>query len=152
MFEYALDSVDHFEGCLSLSDYLDQMREAAARQGGSYDAGRAILPLAMALASPSLRRVWGGDIRTGETIYVFALPPSGQECGMDVGFVWKQDNNGTTFVLSPRRLPWLDEYMIIDTPAQVTIRLKNGGRVGVFGSGSIFIADKIADLIKEAKL
>jgi hypothetical protein len=50
-------------------------------------------------------RGWDGTLR--ETPRVFFLPdpdPGEFACG----FVWKQDNNGTTFVVSPKRLPWLE--------------------------------------------
>lgn len=48
---------------------------------------------------------WPGDIREGP--YLFSLPdvPSCQ-----VGLAWKEDNGGTTYVFSPRPLPWLMEF------------------------------------------
>jgi len=48
---------------------------------------------------------WEGDFR--EEPRVFWLPDA--DTGELVfGFVWKQDNNGSTFVVSPLPLPWLD--------------------------------------------
>lgn len=45
---------------------------------------------------------WEGDFRNDPS--VFWLPA---EHSFEFGFVIKQDNNGTTFVVSPRPLPWL---------------------------------------------
>lgn len=48
---------------------------------------------------------WEGDFRQGPR--VFWVP------GMltfEYGFVWKQDNDGMTFVVSPQPLVWLDEW------------------------------------------
>lgn len=52
---------------------------------------------------------WEGDVR-GEP-YVIGLPEDGAISGGGGRFIigWKQDNNGTTFVVSPVRLPWLEE-------------------------------------------
>lgn len=47
---------------------------------------------------------WEGDFRGKAR--VFFLPG---ENDFHYGFVWKQDNNGTTFVVSPHSLPWLDK-------------------------------------------
>ena len=45
---------------------------------------------------------WEGDFRQGPV--VFWLPNDG---GFTHGFVFKQDNNGTSFIVSPYALPWL---------------------------------------------
>lgn len=45
---------------------------------------------------------WEGDIRTGPV--VFFLPSDNQ---FQFGFAFKQDNNGSTFVISPQELPHL---------------------------------------------
>lgn len=52
---------------------------------------------------------WEGDIREG--IYVFSVPDP-DKVAMSPGFIWKQDNNGTTFVICEKELPWLKEYAI----------------------------------------
>ena len=46
---------------------------------------------------------WEGDVR-GE-VYVFTIPDENE---MSLGIVWKQDNNGDTFVISDVILPHLD--------------------------------------------
>lgn len=47
---------------------------------------------------------WEGDVREGP--YYFALPG---ETEMTLGYIIKQDNDGTTFVASPEPLPSLDK-------------------------------------------
>ena len=49
---------------------------------------------------------WEGDYRAGSTPRVFWLPDEGS---FQYAFVWKHDNNGDTFVVSPRPLAWLDD-------------------------------------------
>lgn len=50
---------------------------------------------------------WEGDFRGDSTPRVIFLPES--DCGITFkpAFIWKQDNNGTTFVVSPYPMPWL---------------------------------------------
>ena len=48
---------------------------------------------------------WEGDIRGSMEPRVLWLPG---ETKFDYAFTWMQDNNGTTFVVSPVALPWLD--------------------------------------------
>ena len=47
---------------------------------------------------------WEGDVRG--CVRVFWLP---DEFELTYGFVWKQSNNGTTFVVSPKPLPHLQD-------------------------------------------
>jgi hypothetical protein len=49
---------------------------------------------------------WEGDIREGCGPFVSVLPQPDVDNFL---IAWKQDNNGTTFVASPYRLPWLEE-------------------------------------------
>lgn len=70
-------------------DFLDEFREAkeAARAKG-----------------------WEGDYRGEGRPRVLFLPGAGSNCAFQHAFAWKQDNNGTTFIISPYPLPWLDDY------------------------------------------
>lgn len=52
--------------------------------------------------SEASRKGWEGDFRHDPI--VFWLP---NEYDFEYGFVFKQENNGTTFVVSPFPLPWL---------------------------------------------
>lgn len=47
---------------------------------------------------------WEGDVR-GKDCAKFLIP---DEMGFAEGFIWKQDNNGTCFVISPIPLPHLE--------------------------------------------
>lgn len=49
---------------------------------------------------------WEGDVREGP--FVCGLPGPSGAC--DFIIAWKQDNNGTTFVASRERLPWMEEH------------------------------------------
>lgn len=46
---------------------------------------------------------WEGDFRQGPV--VFWLPT---ETGFTYAFAFKQDNNGSSFIVSPYRLPWME--------------------------------------------
>lgn len=50
---------------------------------------------------------WEGDFKAYAGARVFFLPG---EVQFDYGFAWKQENNGTTFVVSPHPLTWLDQW------------------------------------------
>lgn len=58
---------------------------------------------AMSLASDA---GWEGETASHGRPRVFFVPGDGR---FDYGFVWKQPNNGTTFVVAPYPLPWLDD-------------------------------------------
>lgn len=49
---------------------------------------------------------WEGDHQGYAGPRVFFLPAEGD---FNYGFVWKQNNNGTTFVISPEPLTWLNK-------------------------------------------
>lgn len=49
---------------------------------------------------------WDGDFRDGPV--VFWVPGDGR---FEYGFVFKQDSNGTTYVVSPHKLPHLEELV-----------------------------------------
>ena len=55
------------------------------------------------------RAGWEGDYRSEETQPRVYGSGSGLR-PFTYAFVWKQDNNGSTFVVSPRPLDWLGEY------------------------------------------
>lgn len=53
------------------------------------------------------REGWEGDFR-GDPC-VFCIPIENE---IVYGFVWKQDNNGDTLVVTPQPLPWLESQVI----------------------------------------
>lgn len=70
---------------------------------------------------------WEGDIRNGP--YVFMIPKEGT---MEPGLVWKQDNNGNTFVVTLTELPWMEGL-----GEKSTVTLKLPGRWPYSGRGPI---------------
>ena len=46
---------------------------------------------------------WEGDIRQGP--FIAGIPTGDHTTGIMIA--WKQHNNGTTFIASPLKLPWL---------------------------------------------
>jgi len=68
---------------------------------------------------------WEGDIREGP--YFFCLPGETQ---LALGYMLKQDNNGTTFVASPHPLPWVadqsDTVVVQDPPVPAGAPLFSG--------------------------
>jgi hypothetical protein len=54
---------------------------------------------------------WEGDIRgSGPLVTVLPLAPGNYDLPAVI-IAWKQDNNGTTFLAAPWRLPWLEADM-----------------------------------------
>ncbi len=93
MYQYEMDPIDYFEGCVPLADYL--------KNTANPDINDIISELVVNMGK---FKGWEGIIQDG--IWVFAIP---DDVETKVGFVWKQDNNGTTFVISPIPLPHLRE-------------------------------------------
>lgn len=54
---------------------------------------------------------WEGDFRQEPHVLWLPFP---EDADFRVGFVFKQDNNGTTFVISPIQLPHLRSYLARD--------------------------------------
>ncbi len=62
------------------------------------------LETALALAR---KKYWEGDFRPNYTPRVLWLPDPRRN-KFRYAFAWKQDNNGTTFIVAPFVLPWLE--------------------------------------------
>jgi len=106
MFRYEIFPIDWFPGTMSLFEYLNQ--ESLKEDGESLSLQERNLFFSRVLSNlaseMSKMETWEGDVNG--SISVFSVPCEGN---MEVGFVWKQSNNGTTFVISPIKLPHLDE-------------------------------------------
>jgi hypothetical protein len=103
LFVYVTAPIDFWDGWTREGRYV---KELAARDYYSPKAVaeyKALMSVAMELARGL---GWDGDIREGP--YVTALPNPDSGCS-DIIVAWKQDNNGTTFIASPRLLPWLHD-------------------------------------------
>lgn len=113
-YAYALSPIDHhWEFLTPLNHLASEIGSAEALERvlhGStvmYDGILSdVLSKDWALAKSLARNVgWEGDIK-GRGPSVFWLPA---ENHFQYGFAFKQDNNGMTFVVSPVKLPWLEE-------------------------------------------
>jgi len=51
---------------------------------------------------------WEGTFRSNDQRVVFAVPHEGD---FQIGFVFKQDNNGSTYVVSPVEMPHLNQFL-----------------------------------------
>ncbi|MGY4437046.1 hypothetical protein ACVWWO_009523 [Bradyrhizobium sp. F1.13.1] len=98
MFAYALNPIDHWTGWMTEAQFLAQIRAGymPVDEAGYFAAKNRALDLARSAG-------WEGDVRQGPFI---AGMPSGDERHFLIG--WKQDNNGTTYIVSPYRLPWIE--------------------------------------------
>lgn len=99
MFYYATPALDYFDGMVPVDEYVK----------GYHPDIVGVITAAM-LAAKAMQKQWDGDIR-GREFYVFALPDP-DSARARIGLVWKQDNDGGTFVASPVHLDWLSNYLI----------------------------------------
>ena len=102
MFIYAIDPIDFWAGWLTEKEYTDRLPEKFAYTGDAeqmLEGFKGFRDAAFGFAK--LFFGWDGDIREGP--FVIGVP--NDKC--EVIVAWKQDNNGTTFIASPHRLPWL---------------------------------------------
>lgn len=95
MFMYEVGPIDFWRGCAPLVRVLAELPQREARELLLLFAD-CVRWMAQAEGCP-----WEGDFREGP--FVFHVPMPGDP-EMAVGFAWKQDNNGDTFLCSPVRL------------------------------------------------
>ncbi len=98
MFAYALTPIDHWTGWMSEAEFLSQLGEGYMPVDES--AYLATKDRALDLARSA---GWEGDIRQGP--FIAGLPTNDEHLFL---LGWKQDNNGTTYIVSPYRLPWVE--------------------------------------------
>lgn len=103
MFGYVLSPIDWFDGCIDLDDFIKNYQTRSVVDDDFQKHNEIHEILTRLLEGMKFSKWWEGDLR--EPIKVFAVPGDGKT---DVGFIWKQDNNGTTFVLSPVPLQHLE--------------------------------------------
>lgn len=102
MYVYHLSPIDFWHPWKTESAYLEDIKQDGYNASHWEKAYTAFKAKAMELGKAA---GWEGDIRQGP--FIGGLP-------MDVDdsrycLAWKQDNNGTTFIASPVKLPWLGE-------------------------------------------
>lgn len=103
LFFYETPPLDVFDGLVRLDKAMELFTDC-----GSVIKELTTIAMRAAVTSEVVSSSWEGDIRGGE-MYFFALPDPENNCTR-IGVVWKQDNNGTTFIHIPVELPWLAEY------------------------------------------
>lgn len=111
MFIYETSPQDYFDGMVPLCDAIYNSGE----NEGSNDTAWRIIHFVISCVYKVARAksFWEGDIR-GNDIYLFSLPDP-DNAMVRMGLVWKQDNNGSTYICSPVEIPWLKEYRDITT-------------------------------------
>jgi hypothetical protein len=105
MFAYRLPSINSWNGWMTESRYLEELAEEAKAEASSSSVSKyeALRSKAFELA----RNVgWEGDIREGP--FIAGIPTDTPGDDGYIMIAWKQDNNDTTFVVSPFNLPWLE--------------------------------------------
>lgn len=112
---YMIPPIDFWHGWLTAKQYAANVRRDyretytdstmnwRAEAERDLDNARAFISNGKRIA----RRIgWEGDVRSGP--FVAALAPSCSGADDDIMIAWKQDNNGTTFIVSPHAIPWLE--------------------------------------------
>lgn len=105
MFLYTLSPIDTWSGWSTEDEY-----KASEATQNDYDRPYALEQFEKAKAQAlelGKRAGWEGDFSVGPM--VAGLPNRGGDTMSGILIGWKQQNDGTTFVASPYRLPWLDE-------------------------------------------
>jgi len=103
MYLYACGPLDCWPAMMTLAEAL--------ALAGSEDVCTPTEPIALlgeALHTAASQGHWDGDFSVEPR---FCPIPGGDVC-MDWGVIWKQSNNGTTFVYSPHELPWLAQWRV----------------------------------------
>lgn len=115
MFYYETPPIDYFAGMVTFDEFCAQIRR---EQQGCSLLGDEVDNYVIEDMINSLERTkkfftcessWEGDIVAGP--FVFTIPDPNSSSFKE-GFVWKQDNNGMSFIASPCPIPWLKEHLI----------------------------------------
>jgi hypothetical protein len=112
-FIYGMPPIDHFAGAISADEYVERLiKEPPEAYGSIKTPVIAFIEMAMQCARAVCTAegsFWEGDIRHNN-LYVFSVPVDSPE--MAIGLIWKQENNGSTYVCSPIEMPALEEYRL----------------------------------------
>ncbi len=106
MFAYSRAAIDWWPGWLTEVELKKQLVEIHSTE----DAAHTLLQYEKQLSAAHelAKKVgWEGDTREGP--YIAGLPAKDTADDGHYMIAWKQDNNGDTFVVSPFRLPWLED-------------------------------------------
>jgi hypothetical protein len=116
LYLYALSPIDFWDGWLTLSDlraHAPGLLEAVAHR--------------VNVSTPFLKELlWEGD---GD--WLCSMLPNPETCASEFLLTIKQENNGSTFVISPFVLPWLHghgEHAVIKWDGAAWVRAPAGPR------------------------
>ena len=110
MFAYALPPIDHWTGWKTEGEFLNDLNGDYLPLGESEYLATKERALILARDAG-----WEGDMREGP--FIAGLPTHNTGDDREVLIGWKQDNNGTTFIVSPYRLSWLEAAGYMATAA-----------------------------------
>ncbi len=110
MYYYETGPIDYFAGTVALEVFKEQIQNEVDSFNNADDIFSNVLRnLDIAKTIFREHSCWEGDIVAGP--FIFAIPdPDNVE--MRYGFVWKQENNGATYITSPLELVWIEEYKV----------------------------------------
>ena len=113
MFYYETPPIDYFAGMVTLDEFRTQVYKELPH---TFDEPEEVINDITASLEISKKffdshSCWEGDIKAGPFIFTIPDPDA---VSYKEGFVWKQQNNGSSFIASPCRLPWLESYLIGD--------------------------------------
>lgn len=116
MYVYSVGIVDHFNGLTHLSDYIDAVKEgggdAFAEPRDDLDSLKSFVAIALWSALDAEDGIpWEGDLR-GDAIFIGGIPSGNHDLICQRFLVIKQDNNGSTFLISPIAFDHLNEHLI----------------------------------------
>ena len=118
---YSVGPIDYFDGMQNVKSFRNTLRvkkdlsltevEEAELYGELWvEDFDEILQRAFDLVKRIEAAYWEGDVIQGP--FVFSLPfPDEVSCKL--GFMWKQQNNGTTFIVSPERLNHIENELLV---------------------------------------
>jgi hypothetical protein len=105
---YSMSPIDCWQGCQFLPDFIDSLPKPEDYVENDLSSGMTreqVLSTFEFLLEAAIEHVYFDGVIRDSEMFVFAVP---QEESCALGYVWKQDRNGATFVASPVPMPWLD--------------------------------------------
>lgn len=134
MWVYQLDfPIDDFGLMINFKDYHEKCckftDQKLCQDVGEYHEDPQTIRSKLRRALRELARkdtYWEGDIR-GNDLYIGSLPDTEDGCSSDYYFALKQDNNGSSFIVSEFPLVHLLEYLIEkDTGKPIIQKIQDG--------------------------
>ena len=102
---YQMPPIDSFLGCMTMDEAAKSVKRTGVRKPVEYIHDFILSNCELLKNKEKVKdSCWEGDI---SQLWFFAIPTE-QETRL--GMLIKQSNNGTTFVISPTPLDWLQEH------------------------------------------